>query len=710
MFGASGSGVFGMGVVLGFANKGKAEMRNTTREFLKLSASAKKADLAAKSMVSGYKTAGKMMLVGGGMVAAGYAMSHLGAKTQTAKANLRSLDVSLEDTEQAFNKLKQTIVGGDLAIDIRQAQEGLYNLQSAPVPKEWWVDSAKQAGIAALATRGTMQQSIEAFTNDYNIFLKSMKGTPEDITRQWADAVSSVVKNFKTMLPVLSAEVTKVSAIAQNLGFTIQETYAGTGALMSAGLGEEAGVAFKSFFMNLSKAQEVLGMKFTDARGYALPLIDIVDKLIDKFGKGQLTLANSDLLQKAFDLRGTKAAAGFMKMRDELDRGISGANEFGISLKMMNDITNTTEFSTIKLKNALIGLGDTLSDDGKTSQTFVERITGVVKAMDSFLERHKTVQKATKGLLIGGMILGGAAMIVGGMGLALRTLIKYPKQTIKAFGKINWTGIFKPAVTAWEWARNKMFGASAFKRALTFSAMKNSIMTAFKGIFNLKSIGALFTNLGRNAGSLFVSGFKATFVGEIAYLLLVKFPEMLSELRMKWMGLETVDPNRKDVGVGAQNISARPDDSALSKFSLSYWYDKWAYNAKSVTPMKSSVDLLHKPSMPTGLGFKSNAKEKASFLSDFYKTAWRELTSKGEKKPTIADTSVPSITAQIATPAPSNVSNVTNEVNIKPTIKIEGGDESKVKAQVLAAMEQFKRDAQIAVMRHGKTPATAGAW
>ncbi|OPD77891.1 phage tail tape measure protein, partial [Pseudomonas aeruginosa] len=71
---------------------------------------------------------------------------------------------------------------------------------------------------------------------------------------------------------------------ASAAGADLVEQMAVLGTLSQTMEGGEAGGLYKAFFENVSAAQDKLGMKFTDAGGRLLPIMQILDKLQTKFG------------------------------------------------------------------------------------------------------------------------------------------------------------------------------------------------------------------------------------------------------------------------------------------------------------------------------------------------------------------------------------------------------------------------------------------
>ncbi|HFK9575457.1 TPA: phage tail tape measure protein [Pseudomonas aeruginosa] len=102
----------------------------------------------------------------------------------------------------------------------------------------------------------------------------------EQLTGQTARAVQL----FRTSGAQMNDAFKAVGIGASAAGADLVEQMAILGTLSQTMEGGEAGGLYKAFFENVSAAQDKLGMKFTDAGGRLLPIMQILDKLQTKFG------------------------------------------------------------------------------------------------------------------------------------------------------------------------------------------------------------------------------------------------------------------------------------------------------------------------------------------------------------------------------------------------------------------------------------------
>jgi TP901 family phage tail tape measure protein len=200
---------------------------------------------------------------------------------------------------------------------------------------------------------GLNSAELSGFTNQSNILAKATKSDAGTITDyvgtmfgifennalqmgkgEWIDQLTgktaAAVQMFKTTGSEMAGAFGSLGAQGQSLGINLSEQIAVMGQLQSTMSGSEAGTKYKAFLAGVGKAQESLGLSFTDSQGKMLPMLDILDAIKGKFGD-TLTVAESDALSKAFGggealgvitqlMGGTDALAGNIKtLRNQSD-------------------------------------------------------------------------------------------------------------------------------------------------------------------------------------------------------------------------------------------------------------------------------------------------------------------------------------------------------------------------------------------------------
>ena len=194
------------------------------------------------------------------------------------------------------------------------------------------------------AIKGLSGSQLATFTNTSNLLAKATKtdadtmgayvGTMYNLFKDQADAMGKsqwvekmggqtalAVQLFRTDGAQLKDAFKEFGAIATTAGVDLAEQFAVIGSLSSTMEGGDAGGMYKSFFENIGGASQKLGMKFTDQNGKLLPMLDIMDKLQDKFGD-LTSAASGTALTDAFGGEGARVIGALAKDTDRLRNGL----------------------------------------------------------------------------------------------------------------------------------------------------------------------------------------------------------------------------------------------------------------------------------------------------------------------------------------------------------------------------------------------------
>lgn len=183
---------------------------------------------------------------------------------------------------------------------------------------------AKFTEASAILAKGTKSQTstITSYVGTmYGIFQRNadQMGKGEWV-QMLAGQTAAAVEMFKTTGSQMAQAFSRTGAEATAHGIAMNEQIAILGRLQSTMSGSEAGTKYKAFLAGVGKAQETLGLQFTDSQGRMLPMVQILDRIQGKFGEID-TVSESDLIQKAF---GTKEAVALVKL---LSNDVAGLNE-----------------------------------------------------------------------------------------------------------------------------------------------------------------------------------------------------------------------------------------------------------------------------------------------------------------------------------------------------------------------------------------------
>ncbi|MCX4187164.1 phage tail tape measure protein [Methylophaga sp. OBS4] len=277
-------------------------------------------DTVTTNVQAGYRQIG---YGAAGMVGASFALDRF---LQPAKAMDRALGevASLGVANDVLTDLTKTSLRfstqyGESADEFVRSS---YDIQSAIAGLQG-KELAKFTEASAVLAKGTKAQTstITSYMGTmYGIFKQNadQMGKGEWV-QMLAGQTAAAVQIFKTTGSQMSEAFSRIGAEAQSHGVAMNEQIAVLGSLQATMTGSEAGTKYKAFLAGVGKAQETLGLQFTDSQGRMLPMVQILDKIQGKFGEID-TVAESDMLQKAF---GTKEAVALVKL---LSSDITGLN------------------------------------------------------------------------------------------------------------------------------------------------------------------------------------------------------------------------------------------------------------------------------------------------------------------------------------------------------------------------------------------------
>ncbi len=227
-----------------------------------------------------------------------------------ALGEVKSLDVS----SKALKLLQKMALATSITFGMSAANivSASYDIQSAIgglQPAEL-ASFTQSSAILAQATKSDVATITNYVGTMYGIFEKNAtamgKGAwIEQLTGQTATAV----KIFKTTGSEMASAFSNVGAAGQSFGIKTSEQMAVLGMLQATTKsGSVAGTQYVAFLQGVGKAQEEMGLKFTDSYGKMLPITNILQKIETKYGHlGDV--AKGDLLMKAF---GSKTAVSLI--------------------------------------------------------------------------------------------------------------------------------------------------------------------------------------------------------------------------------------------------------------------------------------------------------------------------------------------------------------------------------------------------------------
>ncbi|PFG55748.1 TP901 family phage tail tape measure protein [Vibrio sp. ES.051] len=279
------------------------------------------------SMEAGKQGMQNMATGGAGLVAAGFAIQNAlmpAIEMDRKLGEVKSLGV----TDDALKQLQATSLDfaaeyGKSATDFVNAS---YDIQSAiaGLNGDELSQFTKASGVLAAATKADTSTITSYMGTMYGIFkTQATEMGKGDWVEVVAGQTASAVQMFKTTGSEMSSAFSSVGADATSAGIAMNEQMAILGTLQATMSGSEAGTKYRAFLSGVAKAQDELGLSFTDSQGKMLPMIDILEKIKAQFGD-TLSVAESAQLDKAF---GSKQATALIKQLMTDTDGLAGSIE-----------------------------------------------------------------------------------------------------------------------------------------------------------------------------------------------------------------------------------------------------------------------------------------------------------------------------------------------------------------------------------------------
>ncbi|MQE54600.1 phage tail tape measure protein [Vibrio parahaemolyticus] len=290
-----------------------------------------------------------MMAGAAGMVGAGFALQQAlmpAIEMDRALGEVKSLGVADDQLKTlAQTAMKFSVEYGKSATEFVAAS---YDIKSAmgSMTGDELAGVTRSSAILAAATKADTATITNYMGTMYSVFKDQAERIGKD---NWAEQVAGMtaksVEMFKTTGQGMSDAFKGVGALGKTHGVAIQEQMAVLGLLQGSMSGSEAGTRYKAFMNGVVKAQDKLGMAFTDSNGKMLPMFDIMSKLrnqfgdldsleIDQikqaFGSDEAVLLITDLIGKTGDLQSSI-------------RELNNASNLNTAIKMAHSMTDQWE-------------------------------------------------------------------------------------------------------------------------------------------------------------------------------------------------------------------------------------------------------------------------------------------------------------------------------------------------------------------------------
>lgn len=375
-----------------------------------------------------------------GMVGAGFALQRAlmpAIEMDRALGEVKSLGVA-DGQLKALSKtaMKFSVEYGKSATEFVAAS---YDIKSAmgDLNGDELAGVTRSSAILAAATKADTATITNYMGTMYSVFKDQADRIGKD---NWAQEIAGMtaksVEMFKTTGKGMSDAFKGIGALGKTHGVAIQEQMAVLGMLQGSMSGSEAGTRYKAFINGVVKAQDKLGMSFTDSNGKMLPMFDIMSKLRNQFG--DLDSLEIDQIKQAF---GSDEAV--LLITDLIGK----TGDLKSSIKELNEASNLN--TAIKMAHSMTDQWERLEQGVFAVRTafgaaLLPSLLPVVSSLADgaleIIEWTEMFPNLTKYIGFGAMVILGAAAAGGAftlmMGVGKQVMATY-MLTMKLFAGVN---------------------------------------------------------------------------------------------------------------------------------------------------------------------------------------------------------------------------------------------------------------------------------
>lgn len=348
------------------------------------------------------------------------------AKAQGDIASLGIDDSGIKKITKAAMEFSNQFAG-TTAPDFIKAS---YDIKSgiASLSDEGVAKFTKLSAMTASATKSTTEEMTKLFALGHGIF-KNANETDFEFGDRMSAQIAQAVQAFRTDGSDLTLGISNIGAQAKKMGVSLSEELAiignAKGAFNSA---SEAATGYRAFLDGAANAQDKLGLSFTDSEGKMLPMVQVLQKIKDKYGDDLGTLSVQQELKKAFgSSEAVKIVNALVDKTDSLTASQKQLNNATMdNVKAMALARNKgKEFDILgqKMGNLSAVIGQSFAPLAlKASEIIGGVITKIQKWTTANPELTKTI---TTVLAVGGGLLtvfGAIGITVGAVTMALPAL------------------------------------------------------------------------------------------------------------------------------------------------------------------------------------------------------------------------------------------------------------------------------------------------
>ena len=328
--------------------------------------------------------------ISGGIIAGGTAAAQVGSSFEAGMSKVSAISGATGDALQSLaDKAKE--MGAKTKFSASESAEALQYMSMAG-----WDTEDMLSGIDGIMSLAAADGLDLATTSDIDTDALTAFGMQASDSSHFADVLAKASSSANTNVSMLGESFKYVAPLAGTMGYSAEDVSVALGLMANASVkGSMAGTSLKTALSNLASPTQAMadvmseyGISISDTKGNALPLIDVLKQLREKFGG----LSETEQAAAASTLFGKEAMSGMLAIINASDADFNKLtdniyNADGAAQSMADTMQDNLQGQITILKSALEGLGieiyegmsEPLKDAAVEAQNYVNRLTDAFK-------------------------------------------------------------------------------------------------------------------------------------------------------------------------------------------------------------------------------------------------------------------------------------------------------------------------------------------
>ncbi|MDO4831554.1 MAG: phage tail tape measure protein, partial [Clostridia bacterium] len=293
-----------------------------------------------------------------GIAAGGTAAATVGSSFEAAMSKVSAISGSTgKDLQSLTDKAKE--MGAKTKFSASESAEALQYMAMAG-----WDTKSMLSGIDGIMSLAAADGLDLATTSDIVTDALTAFGLKASDSTHFADVLAKASSSANTNVSMLGESFKYVAPLAGTMGYSVEDVSVALGLMANASVkGSMAGTSLKTALSNLASPTQQMAevmdkykISISDTNGNALPLIDVLKQLREKFG----TLSETEQTAAASTLFGKEAMSGMLAIINASDSDFKKLTENinnadGAAQSMADTMQDNLQGQITILKSALEG-------------------------------------------------------------------------------------------------------------------------------------------------------------------------------------------------------------------------------------------------------------------------------------------------------------------------------------------------------------------